>query len=295
MTARYLAGALLAVLAGAVLNLGVLIQKKAVNATPAGPGPLMGRLLRNRVWMGGFALQFLLGSPMYAGAQLLIGPALIPGLMATGLIVLALGSPLVAGEPVRGSDWAGVALIIVAVALLGLSRLSVDLRVIDVFGGPLLVRLAVSTAALAVLAFGLQTASRGVPGARGPLLILGSGILFALGNLWLGVLMAGFARLFLGEVTTRNLAGVAAAAALVAATNLLSVVWTQNAFREGRATMLVPLQQVPMQVIPAASYFVVFLQAPADASSVLLAGLAVTLILGGAVVLGAHPVAARAG
>ena len=94
-TARYLLGALLAVASGAVFNLGVLIQKKAVNTVPADGANLMHRLVRDRKWVSGLLLQFVVGTPMYAAAQIFIGPALIPGLMATGLVVLpAWGGPI---------------------------------------------------------------------------------------------------------------------------------------------------------------------------------------------------------
>lgn len=286
--ARYAAGALLAVGAGAIFNLGVLVQKRAVNAT-AGGGALMPRLLRSPTWLAGVAIQFLLGTPLYAAAQLSIGPTLIPGLMATGLVVLALGSPLVVGERVVPSDWAAVGLIVAAVALFGASGLSVDLGGLELHRGTLLYRLAGITALAGAIALALLGAA-GAASARGArpgaLLSLASGLLYALGNLWLGAFMATAERVASGEreggLVVFGLAGLA----LVAIANILSMAWLQRAFRHGKAAALVPLQQAPIQILPAVSYFAVFLQTPPRPSSPYLAASGIVLVLAGSALLG---------
>jgi hypothetical protein len=235
----------------------------------------------------GLALQFAIGTPMYAAAELLIGPTLIPGLMATGLIVLALGSPMVAGEPLRKTDLAAVAIIVVAVALFGLSRLSIDLGGMDLLRASLVLRFAAMTAAVTVLALLLFVIARVRKAGRGSLLIFAAGLLFSLGNLWLGVVMAALARIVSGAAHMPLVVAGAVALAVVIATNLVSVVWTQEAFRHGRAASLVPLQQVPIQIVPALSYFLVFLLSPPLPSSPYLAIGGVLLILVGSTILGA--------
>ena len=287
--ARYVVGAGLAVGAGAIYNLGVLVQKKAVNAVVPGTGSLMARLVRDRLWVSGLALQFLLGTPLYAAAQLFIGPTLVPGLMATGLIVLALGSPLIAGEPLRKLDLVAVAVIVLAVGLFGLSRLSVDLASMDLLGGPLVLRFSAMTAAVIGLALALLLAAASLASRRGTLVILASGLVYSLGNLWLGVVMAILARLAGGERQAPLLVAGLVAIAVMIATNVLAVIWTQRAFRHGKAAALVPLQQVPIQIVPALSYFVVFLQPPARPWSPYVALAAVALVVAGSALLGAEP------
>jgi hypothetical protein len=286
-TIRYVVGASLAVGAGALYNIGVLVQKKAVNSIGAKTGSLMAHLVKNRLWLLGLGIQFLLGTPLYAAAQLFIGPTLIPGLMATGLIVLALGSPLVAGEPLRKTDLAAVGIIVVAVGLLGLSRLSVDLATVDLLGGPLVLRFCVLSAAAVGLALALVVACASLPSRRGTLLIIASGLVYALGNLWLGVVMTVLARFAGGDRQMPLVAAGLVSLAMVIATNLLSVVWTQRAFRHGKAASLVPLQQVPIQIIPALSYFVVFLLPPAQPWSPYLALGGIGLVILGSALLGA--------
>jgi hypothetical protein len=285
-TTRYLVGALLAVASGAVLNLGVLIQKKSVNAVTAEGATLMIRLLRDRRWVVGLLLQFVIATPMYAGAQLFIGPALIPGLMATGLVVLALGSPLVAGESLRRADLLAVGVVVLAVALFGASRLSIDLEEVNVLEGALAARFALMTAAAAVLAVVLYAVSGARQAWRGLLVIVASGLLFALGNLWLGAVMAVLGRVVGGARDSATLLGGAVSLAVVIGTNVLSVVWTQTAFRHGKAATLMPLQQVPIQIVPVVSYFAVFLQTPPHPSSPYFVAGGVVLILVGSAILG---------
>ena len=290
MGAGYIAGTLLAIAAGAVNNLGVLIQKKAVNTMSAAgvEGGLMRSLIRSRLWLSGVALQIGAGTPMYVAAQFFIGPTLVPGLMATGLIVLALGSPAVAGEPIRRIDYLGMALVVVAVALFGLSRLAVDLGATDLFGGEPRRRFLVMNALVWAMSLALVIASRPMEPLRGWLLILAAGLSYALGNLWLGVGAAFVGRMVAGELGSAMFAGLAVSLAAILAGNVLSLVWTQQAFRFGRAAALIPLQQAPMQILPALSYFVVFLGRPPDPASPWLAGAGVLLILAGAALLGSR-------
>lgn len=88
MNGSYWAGVTAAIAAGITFNLGMLIQKPAVAKTTAGSS-LIRQLIRSPLWLGGFALQFIIGMPLNMLAQSLIGPAIIPGLMAVGLVVLA--------------------------------------------------------------------------------------------------------------------------------------------------------------------------------------------------------------
>ena len=60
-------------------------------------------------------------------SQYFIGPALIPGFMATGLIVLAIGSIKIVGETLNKEEILGIALIIIAIFLLGISELSIEI------------------------------------------------------------------------------------------------------------------------------------------------------------------------
>ena len=113
------------------------------------------RLLRRPLWLAGLALELGAGTVFFLLAQVRLGPALIPGLMATGLILLA-----------------------------------VDLSSYDILDAGFLVRAAAFSAAVTALFFALRlrpVAGRGAkPAIRGVSAALGSGLLYVLSNFWVG-------------------------------------------------------------------------------------------------------------
>lgn len=86
---NYWTGVLFAILSGVATNIGTILQKKVVNELSTDT-KLMGNLIRNKLWLLGLLLGFVVGAIFYMIAQSFIGPALILGLMNSGLIVLAI-------------------------------------------------------------------------------------------------------------------------------------------------------------------------------------------------------------
>jgi drug/metabolite transporter (DMT)-like permease len=280
----YLWGVLAAVAAGVGYNLGLVVQKIAVGRVDDGDGFLR-RLVRNPLWLRGLALQFLIGVPLNLVAQATIGPALIPGLMGTGLVVLALGAVYLVGEAVGRQDWAGIALVMVAVALFGLSGLGVDMAAIDPYDLAFVARLVVFTtavAALSVACFLLQARSVRL---RGVARTLDAGLLLAQSNLWLGVLMAFWGRWQQGLFGGWDFLGLAVTSAVVVAGTALGTAETQRAFQVGDASKLMPIQSVPQQILPLLSYFAVFALTPPSDAALPLVGAGAALILAGTALL----------
>jgi uncharacterized BrkB/YihY/UPF0761 family membrane protein len=94
MTVHYLIGVACGIIGGLLNQGGQLLQKKVVNdIRHDDPGRgFMRRLLRSPLWMVGMVVGLGGGTAGYMLAQNLIGPALSPGLMASGLILLSIGS-----------------------------------------------------------------------------------------------------------------------------------------------------------------------------------------------------------
>ena len=122
----YSLGILFGLIAGIIFGTGTVMQKYAINSLPE-DSELMKSLIKNRLWVTGFLFQFFLGSLFLIIAQLFIGPALVPGLTAVGLIVLAIGSVKIIGESLKPSEIFGIALMIFAIFLLSFSGLSIEL------------------------------------------------------------------------------------------------------------------------------------------------------------------------
>lgn len=294
MNCSYWIGVAAAVAAGVAFNLGILIQKLAVMKTPGKAG-LMRRLVRSPLWLTGFALQFVIGMPLNMLAQAKIGPAIIPGLMAIGLIVLAIGAVRLAGERIQIADAAGISLVIAAVIAFGLSRLSVDMRSIDLYEPTFLVRLGAFTlfvAAMSLLCHMMQKVNARL---RGILRTLNAGLLLSQSNLWLGILMALTARWGAGQFDIPDLLFVVLASSIVFAGSMLGIAETQRAFQYGEASRLIPIQYVPSQILPVAAYFVVFALRPATAQGLPLAMAGIVLVLFGAILLARRQIIGKEG
>jgi drug/metabolite transporter (DMT)-like permease len=261
----YATGIALGVTAGIAHNVGLLLQKRAVNQLKVRPrrGGFFSRLLARPLWWVGLLIQTFVGAVCLLLAQLFVGPALLPGLMASGLIVLAVGSHLIVRERLRPAEIVGVVLMIVAVTLLGLSRLSIEIRNWNLLDRGFLLRSAVFTGTVLVLVAALEIAQyvlarREAHRHRGLLLALSSGGLLSLSNFWTSPFMALVVKLLHRELTpgTRLLLGVLSV--LLLAVNLLGIGRMQTAFRVSRASQAVPFQQIPLQVAPPLVYLVVF-------------------------------------
>ena len=295
----YLWGVIFAVLAGLSNNVGLILQKLTVNEvdgrartasradsaamTAAGtagaePGGFFARLLRQPLWVLGLVLEIGVGTVFFLLAQVYTGPALIPGLMASGLIVLALGSAWFLHEPPTFGDWLGIAALIAAAVLLGLSHLSIDLAVFNILEAGFLRRAALFSAV--VLVFFLILVALGRRKRRGLNYALRSGLLYVLSNFWVGPFTGTVLRLFQGRFSLPLAAMFAFSSAVLVLTNLFGIAELQRAFRVSRASVAVPVQMLPTQVAPAIVYLVVFrLEAPSIGALLLFALGAILIVI----------------
>jgi hypothetical protein len=277
----YTAGVLSALMSGVCQNAGLLLQKKAVNQIEAEGQErrFFARLLRTPRWLLGFAISMGLGTVFFLYAQRHLGPALIPGLMAFGLLVLVMGSGRVLGERLSALDGVGIFLLMAAIALLGLSRFSIDVARYDVLGLAFLLRGGLFSLASVALLVALLLLRRRRPRAGGLMLALVSGLLYGLSNFWVGPFMGSVLRLFQGLLTAGVLGLFAATSAILVVTNLYAVSSMQLAFRVSRASMAVPVQQIPVQVTPALVYLAVFQLSPPSPASVVFFGVGIFLVM----------------
>jgi drug/metabolite transporter (DMT)-like permease len=290
MDGRYWLGAFLAVAAGVVFNAGILMQKIAVGNSEGGAG-LMRRLVKSPLWMWGLVVQIAVGSPMNMLALSLIGPVIIPGLSSIGLVVLALGAVRFAGERLRVGEIAGIGLVMAAVTVFGLGGMSVNMREAGLYETAFLVRLSVFSAVLALLSLTCYGIARRTGPSRGVLRTVNAGLLFALSNLWLGVLTELLSQWIRDRFALTHFPYIFIASAIVAGTSYLGIAETQHAFESGDASKLIPIQNVPSQILPVAAYFLVFSLRPADSRALPLTLLGVVLVLAGAFLLAGRQMA----
>jgi hypothetical protein len=275
----------LAVASGVAHNIGILLQKKVVNQISESRRGFFARLVRNPLWLTGFVIHMGLGTALFLLAQVRLGPALIPGLMAAGLAVLVLGSVWILRESLGAAEIAGILLLILAITLLGLSRLAIDLEEFDVLGRGFILRSVLFTAIVAAVILLLELSAKRVGRCRGSLLAVSSGLFYVLSNFWVGPFMGVVLRIFKGIFTLPVIALFAAGSAILVITNLYGIAKLQLAFRITNASLAIPIQQIPIQMAPALVYLAVFRLPPPSLTAVAFFCVAIVLIIASTFIL----------
>ncbi len=261
---RYLFGILAALGAGTAFNVGILIQKSAVDRLPLGR-PLLRSLVRRPIWLSGVVLQFVFGTPLYILSVGLIGPAVVPGVMAFGLVVLASGAILVRKEHVRPKELLGIGFVIAAVAGFGLSHLAIDLLSFRLTDSTVIRRAVFFAGGVIAVAFVCQALAHQLArGARprneasAAFHAVRAGLWYNVSNLSLGFISVGIERLGRGELHGLDLVVVLSAVVIALTSNFFGVHGTQNALARGRAAVTIPLQDGVAQIVPVGVFFLVY-------------------------------------
>jgi len=289
----YLSGVIFAILSGICSNIGVIIQKKVVNEVVndlPSKKSLMRYLIRERLWIFGLIINFGVGSVFYLFAQTLIGPALIPGLMASGLIILAIGSVFILKEDLKKKEILGIILMIIAITFLGFSRLSIEISESNILALDFLFRVFIFSLILSIVSILLEILSRKSNTFQGIPLAIFSGNMFALSNLWVSLLINTITKIFGGVFMLEELLLFIISTIILIATNIYGVIKMQQAFTVGQVSNLIVIQQIPIQSFPIFIYFLVFLMPISDIFSLINLLLGISFIIISANLLGKRQV-----
>ena len=271
-TIGYVFGIVLAAGSGIANNIGTVLQKKVVNDLP-GQERFFRRLFTNKLWLIGLILQRVLGAVFFVVAQILIGPVLIPGIMAFGLVFLAIGAARIVGEKLGRAELIGIAFMIASIAMLGYSGLSVKITV-DYTQPDLMLRIVIFTAVgfgSALVCFSARQGNR----YRGILYAIGSGCLIAVTNYWISPLVGVIVKVFDHTAVPLEWIVFLAASAILVINSIFGITTLQTAFQTGRASTLVPIQQCPITLAPLAVFFYIYMniaQVPTTMQSFLMIG-----------------------
>jgi multidrug transporter EmrE-like cation transporter len=286
VTSSYIIGVALGILGGVLTQLGQLLEKLAVNQVRKNRAEsgFMLRLLKNRIWIFGVLVGLFGGTAAYMASQSLIGPALTPGLMASGLVVLAIGSVRINNETLNASEIIGIGLMIVGILFLGLSELRIGQTQVraTIADHDALMRITIFTLILLTLSLSSRLISSHVNGRTGMFIALSNGFLAALSDFWINPFLALFVIVLGGRGSfSQNI--IFAVAALVLMTAAITITWqSQLAFKVAQASNVVPVAQVPVQISPIVVYFFIFALIPPSVISVIFifGGTIITIISG---------------
>ncbi|MFX0104395.1 MAG: hypothetical protein ACFE75_02755 [Candidatus Hodarchaeota archaeon] len=281
----YWLGILLAISSGTSNHLGTVFQKKVINELPD-EAKFFRSLVKKRLWLSGLILQYGLGAILYMSAQFFIGPALIPGFMASGLIVLAIGSIKIVGETLNKAEILGIILMIMAFFLLGLSELSIEIATINLLEFAFLLRIVIFTLVVFLFCFVCYFLQRENKRFKGILLATLSGLLFVLSNFWVSPMIGVIAKIFSATFNLGELFLFIISCVILILSNVFGVMTIQKSFIVGQASNLVPIQQVPTLLAPIAIYFLIFLLTPPSVFSIYYLIIGITLIIISSFLLG---------
>lgn len=288
MTGNYFLGILLAILAGTMNAVGAILQKSAINRiiSRAQQGSFTARFIRDPIWISGLAVSIGLGTIFNFAAQNRIGPALVPALTASGMIILAFGSAKLLNEKLKAFEWLGIFSLIIGISFLGFSRLQIPKSEVDLLDRETQIRIAVFSFAL-ILCWGFTwlTAKKVKTSSKGLLMAVSAGFPFCLSNLWILPLLITIDPVFTGASRLAETVIFILSCIILIITNMLGIRQTQEAYRFAPANKAQPLQQVPTQIAPILIYLSVF-QRPISDIALFLVPSGVTLILTGGFLLG---------
>lgn len=274
----YLLGVFLAILSGSINNIGLVFQKKVVNEVSA-EAKFFRSLVKKPLWITGLLMELAIGSVFFMIAQIYIGPALIPGLMAFGLIFLAIGSVKIVGETLKKEEITGIILMIIAIFSLGLSELSVDITGIDILAFDLILNMTIFTILLFLGSFICEILQRKIEKLKGILLAISSGFQFSLTNFWIAPLMAVIAHVFGGNASLGEIFLFIACAVILITASIIGIMKIQQSFKVANASRMIPIQQVPIQITPIIAYFFVFTLMPPTILPIIYVIIGVSLII----------------
>ncbi|MFW9946908.1 MAG: hypothetical protein ACFFDX_08790 [Candidatus Odinarchaeota archaeon] len=281
----YWLGVLLAVLSGLSHFSGMLIEKSIINKLPPDV-KLMKSLIKTPLWLFALFIRFGLGSAFFMIAEIIIGPAIVPGLMACGLIVLAVGSVKIIGEKLTLLEIIAILMMIIAITMLGFSELSINLTEYNLLDSLFIIRMIVFTSVIASVGLLLQFMQSRNKKYKGILLAILSGFMFSLSNFWIGPLMGVIAHVFSGEFSIGEFFLFIISSIMLVVVNVIAISKMAAALRYGDASKLVPIQNLPSQSTPSIVYFLVFLLPPPTVLSAIFFIVAIVLIITSSFILG---------
>ncbi len=275
----YFVGIVLALIAGIIVQIGVLIQKYIINKHSDDP-KFIRSLIRSPLWLLGLLLQVVIGGlGFYFIAIILIGPALVPGLMAVGLIVLAIGSIKMLNEKLGKEEIIGILLMIAGVTLLGLSELTIDVFTFNIFDSGFIFRIIGFSITIFVLAIIIEIFRRKYAKNKGLLLAIEAGLILSLNTVWASPGSTVVAHIADGIIIEEEIIFGIIILIIVLLIVALGITIGQISLKYGQANVLVPLTNVPIQVLPVIAFFIVFLSIPPNVFSLIFVMIGFALVI----------------
>jgi hypothetical protein len=288
MEQLYIVGLLMGILCGIANNVGMLLEKYVINKIPIEERDkkFFRKLVTNKVWLLGFSLDIGISTIFYIFGQLLVGPTLMPGLGAFGLIFMAIGAVKLVKERFELFDLIAIISLIVAIGLLGFSGLLIDVPDYNFSEQGFLIRSAIFMAINVGLILILEITQRKSIQFRGFALAMISGLYAMMQNFVISFSTAAMIPFFSGNITLFWGITLIVAGLISILTPILSISKMQNSFKYTDARLSIPIREVPVQIGPAFVFISVFALLPPNTYSLPFLYIAIGLIIVSSFLLG---------
>ncbi len=250
---------LLAVLASALMASGLVLMKSHAAALPkaTGRGTLRAVMvwIRDPVWLGGVGMQTL-GYAAYVVAVSGAPVSMVAVMMEGGIAMFVIFAVAFLSERASPREWLGIAVIVIAMTLLGLS-----LSAGETSGSPNTFRLAEVTVATIMFSVPPMTAARWRESGMAAAVV--SGFAFGLGALYAKAMTDYFIAEASVELALRVLTDPYVYLAIAA--NIAGMILLQNSFHSARGIVALPISSALSNLIPIAGGMIAFGEGlPAD-------------------------------
>jgi len=281
---HYIIGTVFALLAGVATYVGLAIEKKAVNKIPAENRSkgFLKTLIKSRLWDLGIFIHIGLGTVFFVIAQYMIGPALVPGIMISGLVVLIIAATKIVGEKFTLIDIAGIVMLVIGAVFIAASQLVIDSSKINLADQKIIFR--IFSFSFVILGLWLLSNFISARSIKYKALFKGlaAGFPYCIGNFWITVFYASLMPVFKGNSSTLLIFFLAISIVILIVSNLFGITEIQAALKCGEVGYVIPMQQIPVQITPILYFYYVFmLKTPANNSLIwILIGM-ILIIIGG--------------
>ena len=278
-------GIILALAGGIANNFGALLQKFAINKIPKEEREkgFYKKLFKSPYWVIGLILIMGASGALISLAQLYIGGALIPGLMAAGMIVLTIGAVKLLGEKLKLTEYIGIFSMIIGIVLIGLSALEItDDDMINLSDTNFVIRLAIYSVVFFILWMISRQLGKRLEKGKTVFLALGSGFPFALANAWMQPFIYIFREFINGTFNVLNIILFICSILIISVVNIVGIGHFQDAFKHGDASKVYPIGQIPQQIAPVILFYGIYLKSSPQIYSLylLLTGIVIILVAG---------------
>jgi drug/metabolite transporter (DMT)-like permease len=277
-------GMFFGILSGACDASGAILQKSVINKIPPAEREIrfMRRLLHSPVWLLGLSMSLVFGTICVLTAQKLVGPALVPGLNASGLVFLAIGSVKLIGEKLNRSEVVGIAVMVLGIFFLGYSNPSITGDSVSLLENGLLLRITIFSLGLGLCwVFSSTLARSALSESRGYIMATSAGISLGIMNLWLLPLILTVGLVFSGSARGMETVTFVSASIILVLTDIVAIRQVQEAYKFAPASKVQPILQIPVQITPILIYLFVYQRQVSRAGGLLIPLGVMMIILSG--------------